>query len=452
MPNNPIQPPLPADLPENWTNTQTIAAAGADVGLSKQHGYNYLMQQVNAAQNGVNSLGTALSGITPASLGAVPTSRTVNGNALSENIVLSSKDIGAIPKTSATVVLGTADNNVGYDSSICDFFITSNSGSIFSQAFNSLQDGDTLLVLPGIYQFTSYMNFIPDKEITIEGFGSSTKIQNYYDLSTVTSSQPQGVFSKDKVEGNFPYGKIVTIKNISFENMLTTKTAAYAIYNMYNNNTVKVENCTFTNFYNGTRCCNLESCVFEYDSTAGNSSYNIINASSGSAINCIFKRSIYSHGSHTGVYSMSLVCNCSFENMTTSIDLPYNIYNIISGNWFKSLESGGTNIKITNHTEGFLILGNLSYSQFHQITVTSCQNGVIAGNRFYENAKGIELVSSSQILVTGNSISPNLDAYLASTITLDTNTTNCLVTDNLIWGKNYENAGSNNTFANNKYN
>lgn len=99
MPNNPIQPPLPADLPENWTNTQTIAAAGADVGLSKQHGYNYLMQQVNAAQNGVNSLGTALGGITPASLGAVPTSRTVNGKALSADITLTAEDVGAQEKT-----------------------------------------------------------------------------------------------------------------------------------------------------------------------------------------------------------------------------------------------------------------------------------------------------------------------------------------------------------------
>lgn len=99
MPNNPIQPPLPADLPENWTNTQTIAAAGADVGLSKQHGYNYLMQQVNAAQSGVNSLGTALGGITPASLGAVPTSRTVNGKALSADITLTAEDVGAQEKT-----------------------------------------------------------------------------------------------------------------------------------------------------------------------------------------------------------------------------------------------------------------------------------------------------------------------------------------------------------------
>ena len=32
--------PLPADLPENWTFGQTIAPAGAEVGMDKQYGYN----------------------------------------------------------------------------------------------------------------------------------------------------------------------------------------------------------------------------------------------------------------------------------------------------------------------------------------------------------------------------------------------------------------------------
>ena len=60
MAENPITPPLPADLPENWQYGQIVAPAGADVGLSEQHGYNYLMAQVNAVQQGVNTLGQAL--------------------------------------------------------------------------------------------------------------------------------------------------------------------------------------------------------------------------------------------------------------------------------------------------------------------------------------------------------------------------------------------------------
>lgn len=48
--------PLPADLPENWTFQQTVAPTGAEVGLDEQHGYNYLMKQVNNAQKALKVL------------------------------------------------------------------------------------------------------------------------------------------------------------------------------------------------------------------------------------------------------------------------------------------------------------------------------------------------------------------------------------------------------------
>lgn len=48
--------PLPADLPENWTSEQTVAPTGAEAGLDDQHGYNYLMRQVNNAQKALKAL------------------------------------------------------------------------------------------------------------------------------------------------------------------------------------------------------------------------------------------------------------------------------------------------------------------------------------------------------------------------------------------------------------
>ena len=65
MAENPITTPLPADLPEQWTYGQTVGPNGTDVGLTQQHGYNYLMKQVNAAQEGVNTLGEAFEGVAP---------------------------------------------------------------------------------------------------------------------------------------------------------------------------------------------------------------------------------------------------------------------------------------------------------------------------------------------------------------------------------------------------
>lgn len=48
--------PLPADLPENWTSEQTVAPTGEEVGMDEQHGYNYLMKQVNNAQKAAKAL------------------------------------------------------------------------------------------------------------------------------------------------------------------------------------------------------------------------------------------------------------------------------------------------------------------------------------------------------------------------------------------------------------
>lgn len=48
--------PLPADLPENWTSGQIVAPTGTEAGLDEQHGYNYLMKQVNNAQKAANAL------------------------------------------------------------------------------------------------------------------------------------------------------------------------------------------------------------------------------------------------------------------------------------------------------------------------------------------------------------------------------------------------------------
>lgn len=53
-------PKLPADLPENWTQGQTISPNGTEVGLTEQHGYNYLMKQVNNTQTEVNNINGAL--------------------------------------------------------------------------------------------------------------------------------------------------------------------------------------------------------------------------------------------------------------------------------------------------------------------------------------------------------------------------------------------------------
>ncbi|MDE7055089.1 MAG: hypothetical protein K2O84_09815 [Oscillospiraceae bacterium] len=62
MAEKPFENPLPADLPENWTAGQIVAPTGEEVGLSHQHGYNYLMEMVNRAHRGVNAVGAVIAG------------------------------------------------------------------------------------------------------------------------------------------------------------------------------------------------------------------------------------------------------------------------------------------------------------------------------------------------------------------------------------------------------
>ena len=44
---------LPHDLPENWTDNQYVTPGGVEAGLTPQHGFNYLMKQVNNAQKAI---------------------------------------------------------------------------------------------------------------------------------------------------------------------------------------------------------------------------------------------------------------------------------------------------------------------------------------------------------------------------------------------------------------
>lgn len=63
MADNPITVSLPADLPEDWAENDIVAPEGQSVGLSQQHGYNYLMEAVNNAQTAASELGEAFSGL-----------------------------------------------------------------------------------------------------------------------------------------------------------------------------------------------------------------------------------------------------------------------------------------------------------------------------------------------------------------------------------------------------
>ena len=76
--------PFAADLPENWTQGQTVSPNGTEVGLTQQYGYNYLMQLVNSLASGLNGVNanTLLD-----SLGTIPVANGGTGENTLSNFV-----------------------------------------------------------------------------------------------------------------------------------------------------------------------------------------------------------------------------------------------------------------------------------------------------------------------------------------------------------------------------
>lgn len=76
--------PLPADLPENWTSQQTVAPTGAEVGMNEQHGYNYLMRQVNNAQRAAKELNKGKAAVVVPHTFTIPTTGWVDDTSVAD--------------------------------------------------------------------------------------------------------------------------------------------------------------------------------------------------------------------------------------------------------------------------------------------------------------------------------------------------------------------------------
>lgn len=104
--DNPITVSLPQDLPTNWTQGQIIGPNGTDVGLTQQHGYNYLMTQVNAAQQAAEEVGEAFTGA------ASQADLTAHINNKSNPHSVTAEQVGADPSGSASAVQTNLTNHI----------------------------------------------------------------------------------------------------------------------------------------------------------------------------------------------------------------------------------------------------------------------------------------------------------------------------------------------------
>lgn len=166
MADRPFEQPLPADLPEDWTSGQTIAPAGADVGLSEQHGYNYLMEQVNAAQRALNAVNESFD--------------TISG------------------KRTCRFVVGTSA--AGWTQADCDYLCDGTDDQVEIQAAIDAAPlyGCEIVLLDGTYHLSGAINL--DFDVWLHGCGPSTQlirdtVEGTSNLNYMVSLYPGAVLS-----------------------------------------------------------------------------------------------------------------------------------------------------------------------------------------------------------------------------------------------------------------
>lgn len=150
--DNPITTSLPADLPTNWTQYQVVSPNGTEAGLDEQHGYNYLMTQVNNAQSAAKECGEALGDMTGADIPVSGSDDTPVSTALSNKA-----DVGA--PQSYTLPLSTgwsAPNGARYQRTQ-DNMVVVTTGGIQLDSGASVGDGAQIATLPTGYRPRDYI-------------------------------------------------------------------------------------------------------------------------------------------------------------------------------------------------------------------------------------------------------------------------------------------------------
>ncbi len=224
MANKPLLNPLPADFPENWQINQIVAPTGAEVGLAEQYGYNYLMAQLNAAQQAINNINEAFPGlaglvdgkvpleqlpvvtpddalsdtsknpvqnkvITAALNDKVPITRKVNGKALNGDITLGFNDFSGILPISK----GGTDNDTG--------LVTSGQKNNTTLGYRATAEGiDTTSSARGSHAEGRYSIASSD----------SSHVEGYQTVASGDSSHAEGSLSVASGENAHAEGKQTT--------------------------------------------------------------------------------------------------------------------------------------------------------------------------------------------------------------------------------------------------
>lgn len=434
MANKPISSPLPANLPTTWIDSQIIAASGASVGLSEQHGYNYLMEQVNTAQSSINTINDAfadlattedINDLTAADVGADPTGTaaqavsTHNTSPDAHTSLFAAKQNkltgaqgqvvgfdsqgnaqaqdppgGGSGKRTCRFTVGTS--TAGWTADDCDYLCDGTADDVeINAAIQALPStGGEIVILDGTYNITATIAMNKDN-VTLSGNEAGTIISFAFNSNAIYCSG----YSSIQVESLTIIGDSQSYDNSSGISVFNANATE---------NKCTIKNVTVKKTTRGI--------------SLGNVSYSIIS-------NCKFIDNYYGVNIN-GVNFTVISENQIYNSRNTGINGNNSKSIIISNNIIDTTVYNG--IDIGNTT--FSCISNNIVRDFGTTGIKAYNYLTLIGNQVFRGSGTPSDYSSSQYTIYAKSGSQEN-----------------LIVGNQIMGKNYVDEGTNNTFANNKY-
>ena len=306
----------------------------------------------------------------------------------------------------------------GWTEADCDYLCDGTADDVeINAAIQALPEtGGEILILDGTYKITAPIT-VNKNGATLRGNGTATILQRNWN-----SSVEEGVINITAANGG------ITVQNIQINGKIYnyTDTKNYGIYITSGSNNI-VNNI----------CSNNYSCgIF-----SGSDNNTII----GNTCNNNKSKGIELYGS--GNIVTGNICNDNYKYGIASSSPG----NTITGNTCNNNSNG-----IFSDSGNNTITGNTCNNNSDGIRLFHSDKNTVTGNTCNNNNTGISLFSSDNNTVTGNTCirgTGQASDYTSSqrTIYVDSASKNLIVGNNIM-GKNYEDGGTNNTWANNKYN
>lgn len=467
-------------VPQAAPNVGVTSFNGRSGAVSPQSG-DYTAAQVGAVPTNRTINGQALNAnitLDAADVGAVPTTRTVNGHALSANVTLDAEDVGARPDTwtPTAAQVGAVPTSRTVNGKALSSNITLSASDVGAVPTSRTVNGKALS--SNITLTASDVGAGPGKRTARFTVGTSTAGWTAADCDYLCDG------SADQTEINNAInalpstgGEIVILDgtynitgpiNMSKANVkLSGNGAATVLKRMWRNSSATQGIVIVT----GDSCC-ITSITFDGNSGSYHGINNkaiYINSDNNIIANNIVKNDYAGIYANTGTVNETISGNICINNENTGI-LSQADNSTINGNVCNSTTLGievegnqnavNGNVCSNNSASGIAangdnnsVSGNACISDWHGIAVGG-ENNSVCGNVCKDNSRNGVSVTGNQNVITGNICMRGTGItsdYASNQYTIQCTGSYNLIIGNNIRGKNYSDSGSGNTWADNKY-